>query len=69
MFEYADTTTADAEAAQVSPDGRSVGTSLISWVATPHFYKKVKLIVLYVGEDVAVIDALEAVLGPQFSGG
>ncbi len=68
VFEYADAATADAEAALVSPDGSSVGTSMVSWVAPPHFYKEGKLIVLYVGDDTAVVSALEAVLSPQFAG-
>ncbi len=69
VFEYADVDTAEAEAELVSPDGSSVGTSMIGWVATPHFYKTDRLIVLYVGDSEAVTDALEAVLGQQFAGG
>lgn len=68
VFEYGDATTADTEAALVSPDGSSVGTSMVSWVAPPHFYKMGKLVVLYVGESEAVIDVLENVIGPQFAG-
>ncbi|MFQ5969191.1 MAG: hypothetical protein ACE5J2_01665 [Nitrososphaerales archaeon] len=68
VFEYADSTAADSEAGLVSPDSSSIGTSMVHWVATPHFYKSEKLIVLYVGDNMAVIDALEAVLGPQFAG-
>ena len=67
-FEYADATAANTEAALISPDGSSVGTSMVSWVAPPHFYKARKLIVLYVGESQAVIDVLESVLGLQFAG-
>ncbi len=68
VFEYADTAAADAEAAFVSADGSSVGTTMISWVAPPHFYKTGRLIVLYVGDNTAVINVLEAVLGSQFAG-
>ena len=68
VFEYENTTAADTEATLVSPDGSSVGTSMMSWVAPPHFYKAGKLIVLYVGESGSVIGALEGVLGPQFAG-
>ena len=68
VFEYADAATADTEAALVSPDGSSVGTTMISWVAAPHFYKTGRLIVLYVGDDTAVINVLEDVLGAQFAG-
>ncbi len=68
VFEYENATAADTEATLVSSDGSSVGTSMISWVAPPHFYKSGKLIVLYVGESESVIGALEGVLGPQFAG-
>ncbi len=69
VFEHASAEAADEEAALVSPDGSSVGTTQIEFVATPHFYKSGALIVLYVGDDPAVSDPLEAVLGPQFAGG
>ena len=68
VFEYENATAADTEATLVSSDGSSVGTSMISWVAPPHFYKAGNLIVLYVGESEPVRDALEGVLGPQFAG-
>lgn len=69
VFEYADTAAAEAEAALVSPDGSSVGTSMVGWVASPHFYRAEKLIVLYVGDSETVTDVLESVLGQQFAGG
>ncbi len=68
VFEYADIAVADAEANLVSHDGSSIGTSMVNWVATPHFYKTGKLIVLYVGDNMTVISTLETVLGPQFAG-
>jgi hypothetical protein len=68
VFEYADEAAADAEAELVAPDGSSVGTSMVSWVAPPHFYKVGRLVVLYVGDDATTIDLLEAVLGPQLAG-
>ena len=68
VFEYADEDAVDAEAALVSPDGGSIGTTMVSWMASPHFYKVERLIVLYVGENEATIDILESVLGPQFAG-
>ncbi len=68
VFEYTDVAAAEAETALVSSDGSSIGTSMVNWVAPPHFYKVGKLIVLYVGESEAVIDALESVVGSQFAG-
>jgi len=68
VFQYPDTTAADKEAALVSPDGSTVGTSKLHWIAPPHFYKKGKLLVLYVGDDAQVLKALEAALGKPFAG-
>ncbi len=68
VFVYASESAAEAEAKLVSPDGGSVGTSMMSWMAPPHFYRKGELIALYVGREQAVIDALVAILGPQFAG-
>ena len=79
VWEYENVSMAETEAALVSPDGSSVRRpgvitgvdywiSGVDWIAPPHFYKAGKLIVLYVGESEAVIDALESVLGPQFAG-
>jgi hypothetical protein len=68
VFEYHDHSTAKTEAALVSPDGSFIGTSLPFWIAPPHFYKAGLIIVLYVGENTAVTDALESILGEQFAG-
>lgn len=68
VFEYTDAAAAEAEAATVSPDGGSIGISMVTWVAAPHFYKTGKLIVLYVGDNQTIITTLETALGPQFAG-
>lgn len=68
VFEYTDAAAAEAEAATVSPDGGSIGTSMVTWVAAPHFYKTGKLIVLYIGNNQTSLAALETALGPQFAG-
>jgi hypothetical protein len=69
VFEYESTEAMEGEASQVAPDGGSVGTSMVSWMGTPHFYKAGRIIVLYVGSDQAVLGLLEKALGPQFAGG
>jgi hypothetical protein len=69
VFEYDNAEAVDDEASLVSPDGSRVGTTMVTWVATPHFYKKDMLIVIYVGGDNDVINALERVLGKQYAGG
>jgi hypothetical protein len=68
VFEYIDKAAAEAEARLVSPDGSSIGTSMVSWIAPPHFYQAGRIIVLYVGESGSVMDALKSVLSPQFAG-
>lgn len=68
VFEYESADAMQADAAQVSPDGGSIGTSMVSWVAAPHFYQAGRILVLYVGDDAAVMELLENALGPQFAG-
>jgi hypothetical protein len=68
VFQYRDTTATDAQAALISPDGATVGTTKLQWVGPPHFYKHGKLLVLYVGDNAQVLQALESVLGRQFAG-
>ena len=69
VFEYENAEAMESEASQVSSDGGSIGTSMVSWMGTPHFYKTGKIIALYVGSDTAVLELLEGALGPQFAGG
>jgi len=68
VFEYSDEAAVEAEAELVSPDGSSIGTSMVSWIAPPHFYKAGRIIVLYVGENPAITETLEIALGKQFAG-
>ena len=68
VYQYANAGTADAEAAKISRDGTTVGKSKIHWIGTPHFYKKEKLLVLYLGDNDAVLKTLETHLGRQFAG-
>jgi hypothetical protein len=67
VYEYQDADAADAEAQLVSPDGSTVGTTKITFVAPPHYYKAGKLIVLYVGQNGDLLDLLEDVLGSPFA--
>ena len=69
VFEYALSVLANADAAQVAPDGMAVGKAVhIGWIADPHFYKQGRLIVIYVGGDDGIRRLLTATLGPQFAG-
>jgi hypothetical protein len=68
VFEYESAEDMENEASQVEPDGGSIGTTMVTWMDTPHFYKAGRIIVLYVGSDETVLDLLESTLGPQFAG-
>jgi hypothetical protein len=68
VYEYESPEEMEAEAALVSPDGSSIGTSMVTWIEPPHFYKAGRIIVLYLGNDPATLQLLEKILGPQFAG-
>lgn len=68
VFEYESAEAMENEASQVAPDGGSIGTSMVEWIDTPHFYKTGRIIALYVGSDETILDILQTVLGPQFAG-
>lgn len=40
----------------------------ISWISLPHFFQKDNIIVLYVGEDLEILNILKEVVGVQFAG-
>jgi len=67
VFEYPTVAAADVDAAKVSPDGSSVGVTVISWIGPPHFYRSGRVIAIYAGSDDAVLRPLEAVLGKPFA--
>ena len=69
VFAYPDARRADADAALVSPTGTRIGETSVFWIDTPNFYKRDRLIVLYVGRAPEVTKPLEAVMGPPFAGG
>ena len=81
VLEYEDAAAADAdaEAISISPRSFSINCSTnnvtcqmvwsqLRWSGPPHIYKVSKLIVLYAGDNQAVINVLETTLGPQFAG-
>lgn len=69
VFEYVSKEEAFQEVMQVSADGSSVGTTMITWIDSPHFYQSGKIIVLYIGNTPELVEILTEVLGPQFAGG
>ena len=69
VFLYANATAAEKDAAGIGRDGMTIGHSKPSWLGTPHFYRQRRLIVLYLGDDSRVLEALTRILGHQFAGG
>lgn len=69
VFEYDSPETMESDAKLVAPEGGSIGTSMIHWIETPHFYKKGRVLVIYLGDDAKTLELLERVLGEQFAGG
>jgi hypothetical protein len=72
VYEYSEAAAARAVADAVTPDGSAIASGdssvLVDWAATPHFYHRDRLIVVYVGEDSAVLNALDSTLGTPFAG-
>jgi hypothetical protein len=68
IFEFQTESDAKTSSLTVSEDGTEIGTSIIRWIDTPHFYTKGKIIVLYVGQNPEITNLLESILGAQFAG-
>jgi hypothetical protein len=68
IFEYGSTAAAQADAHQIRADGSGNATTIVDWVAPPHFFLKGRVLVIYVGSDTAVFSLLGSLLGPQFAG-
>lgn len=67
-FEYGSASEAAEEAGRIAPNGASVGTTQISWISDPHFYRAGPVIALYVGKQSSTLDLLQSVLGQQIAG-
>ena len=68
-FEYAAETVAMSAASTVPAAGTPIGTSQVTWISPPRFYRKDRFILLYVGTNMDVVRALEVVFGKPFAGG
>jgi hypothetical protein len=58
---------AQADADQIQPDGQPK-TARVTWSGPPHFFRKDRVIVLYIGSDAQLLRALTDLLGAQFAG-
>jgi hypothetical protein len=68
VWEFASIAEAETAASGVIPDGGGTATVRVFWVAPPHFYRRDRLIALYVGSQSTLISSLAAIMGPQFAG-
>ena len=81
LYRFPEAGQAAEAAAGVSRDGSSVptgdGIAQVSWVGPPHFFRKCRLIAVFVegaggdagsARDRLVLEVLRDVLGPQFAG-
>ncbi len=77
VYEFRDAQVVETEAGYVSPDGYRYQVPIESdmyagviheWVAPPHFFKKGRVIVRYVGSDVSLVKELRRILGTEFAG-
>ncbi|HEY4724254.1 MAG TPA: hypothetical protein VII92_20530, partial [Anaerolineae bacterium] len=68
VFEFQDEATAETTAGRVGPDGSTFETTIVNWIAPPHFFQTGRIIVLYVGQDTGLLKLLAATVGPQFAG-
>ncbi|MDA0334488.1 MAG: hypothetical protein O2782_04925 [bacterium] len=68
VFSYATTDALQQDAAQVSADGTTLGTTSVRWIAPPRFFARSTFLALYVGADADIIGALESIFGKPFAG-
>lgn len=68
LYEFPTTADAEAAAAQVGPTGSTIGTSQMSWMAPPHFFRRDRTIANYLGSNATTLSELERLFGPQFAG-
>lgn len=66
VYAYPDAAAAAADAAAIGPDGQPA-TTMVTWIAPPHFYHQGPLLAIYLGDDPAALHLLTEVLGPPFA--
>lgn len=63
MHEFASAAAAEKAAAAVATNCGSIGTAMMSWMAPPHFFRKERVIVNYLGTSEKTLAALRNLLG------
>ncbi|HYS52200.1 MAG TPA: nuclear transport factor 2 family protein [Thermoanaerobaculia bacterium] len=68
LYQFGDAAIASREASKIAPSGSPIGTSMVTWMAPPHIFRKEALIAIYIGRNPRVRDALVSALGAQIAG-
>ena len=68
LFEYVTIEEARRGAAKVARDGSYIALSTAEWAGEPHFYRRGRVMVLYIGDDAGLQRQLRELLGQQFAG-
>lgn len=72
VYLYENSDRMEKDASYLSNDGFSYNNGKksidIEWVSYPHFFKSENMIILYVGENSEIVEALKELVGPQFAG-
>lgn len=68
IYEFANAVAAEEAATRIAPNGGSIGATAIAWMAPPHFFRRDRLIINYIGSSTRVLAELERLVGPQFAG-
>jgi hypothetical protein len=58
---------AEEDARGIGPDVQP-SAATVAWAAPPHFFRQERALVLYPGDDPALLALLAALLRPQFAG-
>lgn len=72
VYLYVSSDEMEKDASYISDDGFTYDNgkhaATIEWVSYPHFFKSENMIILYVGDNLEIIQTLEKLVGPQFAG-
>jgi hypothetical protein len=68
VYIYPDEESLAADVDGLAEDASSIDGMALSWPAAPHFWQRGPLLVLAVTDDAALVELIDAVLGPQFAG-
>lgn len=72
IYSYENKEEMEKEASTINKDASKINRAdnpiEIEWNKTPHFYKKGKIIIQYIGDDEKIISDLKAIVGNQFAG-